>query len=158
MPPNIHALLMNNFCYEVLLLYVMILAIIFMRDYVFWCKIGYKVLPQYFSSYSLINVIHVFIILTFTATSKDVIDHFSHYLTTEMDGDLIVEYMLSQQLLNDQEVHTTMSAASSFQKNCLILEKIRLMDTKSLVSFCETLQMFDCHKNIASVLLNGKLM
>ena len=95
-------------------------------------------------------------IFTYIATSKDVIDHFSHYLTTEMDGDLIVEHMLSQQLLNDQEVHTIMSAASSFQKNCLILEKIRVMDTKSLVCFFETLQMFDCQKHIASVLLNGK--
>ena len=75
-----------------------------------------------------------------------------------MDSDLIVEHMLSQQLLNDQEVHTIMSAASSFQKNCLILEKIRIMDTKSLVSFCEILQMFDFQKHIASVLLNGKLM
>ena len=88
---------------------------------------------------------------------KDVIDHFSHYLTTEMDSDLIVEHMLSQQLLNDQEVHTIMSAASSFQKNCLILEKIRLMDAKSLVSFCEILQKFDCQRHIASALLNGKL-
>ena len=71
-----------------------------------------------------------------------------------MDSDLIVEHMLSQQLLH---VHTIMSAASSFQKNCLIMEKVRLMDTKSLVSFCEILQMFDCQKHIASILLNGKL-
>ena len=71
-----------------------------------------------------------------------------------MDSDLIVEHMLSQQLLSD---YTIMSAASSFQKNCLIMEKVRLMDTKSLVSFCEILQMFDCQKHIASVLLNGKL-
>ena len=92
----------------------------------------------------------------FTATSKDVIDHFSHYLTTEMDSDLIVEHMLSQQLLNDQEVHIIMSAASSFQKNCLLFEKMRLMDTKSLVSFCEILQKFDCQKHIADALLNGK--
>ena len=92
----------------------------------------------------------------FTATSKDLIDHFSHYLTTEMDSDLIVEHMLSRQLLKNQEVHTIISAASSFQRNCLILEKIRLMDIKSLVSFYEILQMFDCQNHIANVLLNGK--
>ena len=74
-----------------------------------------------------------------------------------MDSDSIVEHMLSQQLLNDQEVHTIMSAASSFQKNCLILEKIRLMNAKSLMSFCEILQMFNFQKHIANVLLNGKL-
>ena len=96
------------------------------------------------------------IVNLFTDTSKDIIDHFSHYLTTEMDSDLIVEHMLSQQLLNDQEVHTIMSATSSFQKNCLILEKIRPMNIKSLVCFCEILQKFDSQIHIADALLNGK--
>ena len=64
--------------------------------------------------------------------------------------------MLSQQLLNDQEVHTIMSAASDYQKNCLVVEKARLMDTQSLVSLCEVLQNFDSQKHIAAVLLNGK--
>ena len=72
-----------------------------------------------------------------------------------MDSDLIVEHMLSQQLLKNQEVHTIMSAASSFQKNCLIFEKIRLMGTKSLVSFCEILKVLDYQCHIADVLLNG---
>ena len=74
-----------------------------------------------------------------------------------MDSDLIVQHMLSQQLLNDQEVHTIMSAASDYQKNCLVLEKIRLMDTQSLVSFCDILQIIDCQNHISSVLMNGKL-
>ena len=74
-----------------------------------------------------------------------------------MDSDLIVQHMLSQQLLNDQEVHTIMSAASNYQKNCLVVEKIRLMDTQSLVSFCDILQLFDCQNHISGVLINGKL-
>ena len=65
--------------------------------------------------------------------------------------------MLSQQLLNDQEVHTIVSAASDYQKNCLIVEKVRLMDTQSLVSFCEILKTFDWQCHISSVLTNGKL-
>ena len=73
-----------------------------------------------------------------------------------MDSDLIVQHMLSQQLLNDQEFHNIMSAASSYQKNCLVVEKIRLMDTKCLVSFCEILQIFDCQNHISSVLINSK--
>ena len=72
-----------------------------------------------------------------------------------MDSDLIVQGMLSQHLLNDQEVHILMSAASDYQKNCLVMEKIRLMDTQSLVSFCDLLQ-FECQSHISSVLLNGK--
>ena len=91
------------------------------------------------------------------AISKDLIDHFTHYLTTEIDSDLILQHLISQQLLNDHEVCTVLSAASDYQKNCLLLEKIRLMETQSLVSFCEILQMFDSQKHIASVLLNGKL-
>ena len=74
-----------------------------------------------------------------------------------MDSDLIVQHMLSQQLLNDQELHTIMSAASDYQKNCLVVEKIRLMDTQSLVSFLNILQLFDCQNHISDVLINGKL-
>ena len=74
-----------------------------------------------------------------------------------MDSDLTVQHMLSQQLLNDQEVYTIMSAASDYQKNCLVVEKIRLMDTQSLVSFCDILQIIDYQNHISSVLMNGKL-
>ena len=74
-----------------------------------------------------------------------------------MDSDLIVQDMLSQQLLNDQEVHIIMSAASDYQKNCLVTEKIRLMDTQSLVSFCDILQTTECQSHISGVLINGKL-
>ena len=74
-----------------------------------------------------------------------------------MDSDLIVQHMLSQQLLNDQELQTIMSASSDYQKNCLVVEKIRLMDTQSLVSFCDILQLFDCQNHISDVLINGKL-
>ena len=59
--------------------------------------------------------------------------------------------MLSQQLLTDQEAHTIMSAASSFQKSFLISEKIKP------VSFCELLRKFNCQSHIADALLNGKL-
>ena len=75
-----------------------------------------------------------------------------------MDSGLIVQHMLSQQLLNDQEVHTMMSAASDYQKNCLVVEKIRLMDRKFLLSLCEMLQISDSQKHIAAVLFNGKIL
>ena len=73
-----------------------------------------------------------------------------------MDRDLIVKHMLSQQMLNDYEFHIIMSGMSEYQRNCLLLEKIRLMNTDSLVSFCKILQMIDCQKHIANVLLNGE--
>ena len=98
---------------------------------------------------------HQLLCFLLTDTIKDLIDHFSDYLTTEMDSDLIVQHMLSQQLLNDQEVHTMMSAASDYQKNCLVVERIRLMDTQSLVSFCKILQKFYGHDHISRLLMNG---
>ena len=73
-----------------------------------------------------------------------------------MDSGLIAQHMLSLQLLNDQEVHTIMNAASDYQKNCLVMERIRLMDTQHLLSFCEILQMFDCQNHISSLLINGR--
>ena len=73
-----------------------------------------------------------------------------------MDSDVFIQDMFSQRLLNDKEAHILMNASSNFQKNCLVLEKIRTMDTKYLVTFCNMLQMFDSQKHIASTLLNGK--
>ena len=73
-----------------------------------------------------------------------------------MDAD-IVQQMLSQQLLNDDEVENLMNAASNYQKNCLLLEKIRLMDMQTLELFCKLLQSCDSQKHIADVLVNGKL-
>ena len=75
-----------------------------------------------------------------------------------MDSDLIVRPMLSQGLINDQELHTIISGTSDYHKNCLIFESVRLMDTQSLMRFCELLQMFDCQKHIANVLLHGKVL
>ena len=91
-----------------------------------------------------------------TATSKDVIDCLNDYLMTELDSDLVVKHMLSQQILNEQQVHIIMSGMSDYQRNCLLLAEIRMMDTPSLLSFCEILQMIDCQNHIVNVLLNGK--
>ena len=72
-----------------------------------------------------------------------------------MDSGLVVQHMLSQKLIND---HTIISSTSDYHRNCLIVESIRLMDTQSLMCFCKILQMFDCQKHIANMLLNGKVL
>ena len=74
-----------------------------------------------------------------------------------MDADIVVQQMLSQQLLNDEEVENLMNAASTYQKNCLLVEKIRLMDIQTLELFCKLLQSCDSQKHLADVLVNGKL-
>ena len=73
-----------------------------------------------------------------------------------MDANLVVQEMLPQKLLNDEEVENLMNAASDYQKNCLLFEKIRLMDMQALELFCKVLQSSDSQKHIADVLINGE--
>ena len=72
-----------------------------------------------------------------------------------MDCDLIVQHMLTQQLVNENEVQNFKRATSRYQKNCLLLERIRLMDMQRLESFCKLLRSFESQKHIADVLMNG---
>ena len=65
--------------------------------------------------------------------------------------------MLTKKLLNEEEIQNLVNAASSYQKNCLLLEKIRLMDMERLELFCRLLKSTDGQKHIADVLVNGKL-
>ena len=74
-----------------------------------------------------------------------------------MDADIVVQQMLTQQLLSDEEVEILMNASSNYHKNCLLLEKIRLMDMQALELFCKLLWSCDSQKHIADVLVNGKL-
>ena len=74
-----------------------------------------------------------------------------------MDFDLIVQQMLTKKLLNEEEIQNLANAASSYQKNCLLLEKIRLMDMERLHLFCKLLKLIDGQKHIADVLVNGTL-
>ena len=73
-----------------------------------------------------------------------------------MDCDLIVQHMLTRQLLKESEVLNLPNATSRYQKNCLLLERIRLMDMLRLESFCELVGSFESQKHIADVLVNGK--
>ena len=73
-----------------------------------------------------------------------------------MDANLVVQEMLPQKLLNDEEVENLMNAASNYQKNYLLLEKLRLMDMQALELFCKVLQSSDSQKHIADVLINGE--
>ena len=73
-----------------------------------------------------------------------------------MDGDLIVQHMLTRQLLKENEAQNLLNTTSRYQKNCLLLERIRLMDMQRLESFCELLGSIESQKHIADVLVNGK--
>lgn len=65
--------------------------------------------------------------------------------------------MLTKKLLNEEEIQNLANTASSYLKNCLLLEKIRSMDMEKLELFCELLKSIDGQKHITDVLVNGKL-
>ena len=73
-----------------------------------------------------------------------------------MDANIVAQQMLTQQLLNDEKVENLMNAASNYQKNSLLFEKIRLMDMQALELFCKVLQSSDSQKHIVDVLINGE--
>ena len=88
----------------------------------------------------------------YIATVKDFIDHYHGYLSVNMDAELVVQLMISRQLLSED---IAMTAQSLYTKNCLILEQIRITDVQTLVSFCETLKTNDSQRMIGEMLLNG---
>jgi len=87
-------------------------------------------------------------------TVKDFIDHYYDYLSVNMDAEEVMQLMISQQLLSEDVV---MAAQSSYQKACLILEQLRLMDVQALISFSKLLQENLSQRNIGNLLLNGLL-
>jgi len=87
------------------------------------------------------------------ATVKDFINYYYDYLSVNMDTELVIQLMVSQQLLSEDIV---MAALSDYQKNCLILQQVRLMNVKTLVSFGELLLTNDSQKHIGTMLTDGK--
>ena len=86
------------------------------------------------------------------ATVKDFIDHYYDYLSVNMNTEVAVPLMISQQLLSEDVV---MTAQSSYHKSCLILQQVRLMDTKTLMSFCQMLKASHS-QHIGETLINGE--
>ena len=84
---------------------------------------------------------------------EQLIDLHYNYLSVNMDPEVVVQLMISQQLLSEDVVLT---AQSCYHKNCLILEKVGLMDTKKFVLFCELLKQDDSGRKIGEMLLTGK--
>ena len=102
----------------------------------------------------LCNIILLACVLLFChiATVKDFINHYYDYLSVNMDAEVVTQLMVSKQLLSENIV---MAASSNYQKNCLILEQVTLMDVQSLVSFAELLLMSDSQKHIGEHLIQG---
>ena len=83
---------------------------------------------------------------------KDFINHYYNYLLVNMDAEVVTQLMVSQQLLSEDIV---MAASSDYQKNCLILQQLSLMNIESLMSFSKLLQSIECQKHIGTTLIAG---
>jgi len=70
-----------------------------------------------------------------------------------MDAELVTQLMVSHQLLSKDII---MAASSDYQKNCLILQQIILMNVQTLVSFGKLLLTIDSQKHIGTMLTDGK--
>ena len=70
-----------------------------------------------------------------------------------MDAEVVTQLMVSQQLLSEDIV---MAASSDYQKNCLILQQVRIMNIKKLIFFGELLKATDSQKHIGTALMQGK--
>ena len=93
--------------------------------------------------YSVINV----------ATTEDFINHYYDYLSVNMDAEVVAQLMVSQQLLSE---NIFMTASSDYQKNCLILQQIGVMDVEKILSFSNLLLTNDSQKHIGQMLIKGE--
>ena len=69
-----------------------------------------------------------------------------------MNAEVVTQLMISQQLLSEDIV---MDTSSDYEKNCLILEHVALMNVQSLKSFAELLQISDSQMHKGAYLIQG---
>ena len=84
---------------------------------------------------------------------KDFISHYYDYLSVNMDAEVVTQLMVSQQLLSQDIV---MAASSDYQQNCLILQRVGLMNVQTLLSFGKLLLKSDSQEHIGTMLIDGK--
>jgi len=89
----------------------------------------------------------------YIATVKDLINHYYEYLSVNMDAGEVIQLMVSQQLLSSKDI--VMAASSDYHKNYLILQQVRLMNVRSVLSFGEMLQSTNSQKHIGTILIQG---
>ena len=71
-----------------------------------------------------------------------------------MDPEEVTKLMESQQLLNKNNL---LAASSDYQKNCLILQQISLMNVKEILLFSELLLTSDSQKHIGQMMIKGEI-
>ena len=89
----------------------------------------------------------------YVATTEDFINHYYDYLSVNMDAEVVAELMVSQQLLSE---NIFVTASSDYQKKCIILQQIGLMNVEKILSFSNLLLTNDSQKHIGQMLIKGE--
>jgi len=85
-------------------------------------------------------------------TIKEFIDHHYDHLSVNMESDVVMEFMTSQQLISQDAM---MASSSDYQMNCLLLERMRQMNVQQHQALCELLVTSDCQKRLGELLKEG---
>jgi len=87
-------------------------------------------------------------------TIKEFFDYYHGYLSINMDTKVVVELMLSQQLVNKCAL---MASSSDYQTNCLLLERMRQLTTQQFMLLCNALTATGSQTKLGKVLEKGKI-
>ena len=70
-----------------------------------------------------------------------------------MNAEVVTQLMVAHQLLSEDVFK---DASSDYQKNCLVLQQIGLMDVEAIVCFSTLLLTIDSQKHIGTMLIEGE--
>ena len=92
---------------------------------------------------------------TTVSISTQLVGYYHGLLLRDLDADLLVDKMLSTELLNTREQDLILSGYSVHQRNWQLLEHVRHLDTESLLMFSGLVQ--DIWPQIGLQLVTGKV-
>ena len=90
------------------------------------------------------------------ATPAEVVDHYYHFLTDNLDNNIICQTMLKLELITERDVIDAAKMYSEYQKNSFLLDQLLISDTSNIVEFFRILQSIENKQEIGKMLMNGK--
>lgn len=96
---------------------------------------------------------HIIMVINCKGKRLEFIDLIYNYLVVNMDTEVVLHLMLSNELISDS---TTLAASSDYQLNVQLLEKIQQMSNWQFESFCELLINSVSQRDFGQFLLQGQ--
>jgi len=89
------------------------------------------------------------------ASSVELVDRFGVVLLEQMNANSVAPIMADRNLLTKEDVHVISLAATEYQKNGYILERVQNMDNCGLLRFCDILQSLAHQEHVGIALITG---